>query len=212
MTTTYQDLKQIQLIPVLRKIPFETSEHLIQALVDGGIKAIEVTMDTENAAQIIEQSVARFGDQLLVGAGTVLSVEDCDQAIEAGAQFIVSPSYNQAVVEKTLAQSIPVIPGVFTPSEMYRAYENGAQIVKLFPASAVGPGFVKDVKGPLQHIDIMTTGGITLENAKSYLKAGAITVGAGSDLLNKTHIQNQDWAAITSIAKQWVHLLENDEA
>ena len=169
----YNELKSAKLIPVLRKIPYETSQSLIEALILGGIKALEITMDTEKATEIIKETRQQFSDQVIVGAGTVLTVEDCRKAVDAGAQFIVSPSLNLDVVEYSLKNGLAVVPGVFTPTEMQTAYMAGAEMIKLFPASALSPGFIKDVKGPLSHIDIMTTGGITLANANSYLEAGA---------------------------------------
>lgn len=200
----YNELKQVKLIPVLRKIPYETSKHLINALISGGIEALEITMDSDRACEIIRETTLHFGGNVLVGAGTVLTVEDCKQAIEAGAQFIVSPSLNIEVIQYSLQKGIAVIPGVFTPTEMQTAYMAGAQMIKLFPASALSPSFIKDVKGPLSHISIMTTGGITRSNAKDYILAGATIVGAGSDLLNKQHIQNAKWDEIKSEAERWI--------
>ena len=204
----YEDFSQIKLVPVLRKIPYETSQQLIEALYLGGIGAVEVTMDTENAAAIIKEALHVYEGKMLVGAGTVLSLEDCIAAIEAGAQFIVSPSYNESVVVHCIAHDVVVIPGVFTPSEMQKAYEQGVKIVKLFPASTLGPSFIKNVKGPLTHIQIMATGGISIHNAQDYLQAGALAVGAGSDLLDKTFIANEDWNGLKEIAAKWVKACE----
>ncbi|WP_336045730.1 bifunctional 4-hydroxy-2-oxoglutarate aldolase/2-dehydro-3-deoxy-phosphogluconate aldolase [Solibacillus ferritrahens] len=203
----YNELKLLKLIPVLRKIPYETSQSLIEALILGGVKAIEVTMDTKNATEIIKETRQNFGDRVIVGAGTVLTIEDCISALDAGAQFIVSPSLNLAVVEHSLKNGVAVIPGVFTPTEMQTAYSAGAQMIKLFPASALSPSFIKDVKGPLSHIAIMTTGGITLANAKSYLEAGAAAIGAGSDLINKELVKNEDWALLQKETERWIELL-----
>ena len=135
-------------------------------------------------------------------------MEDCEIAIEAGAEFIVSPSLNVDVVKICIEKNIPVIPGVFTPTEMQTAYSAGAKMIKLFPASALGTKFIKDVKGPLSHIQIMTTGGINLETAKSYLDAGAQIVGAGSDLIKKEWLSSRNWEAITKEAVEWNKSLE----
>lgn len=204
----YTRLKGIQLIPVLRKIPYESSPQLITALINGGIQAIEITLDTINAAEIIKESRAKFGQQVIVGAGTVLTVEQCEEAINAGAEFIVSPALNLDVVKYALASNVPVVPGVFTPSEMQKAYEAGAEMIKLFPASSLGPKFIKDVKGPLAHIQIMTTGGINIDTAKSYLNAGATAVGAGSDLLKKDWIQNEQWDLLSNEVREWLEVLK----
>ncbi|WP_166669559.1 bifunctional 4-hydroxy-2-oxoglutarate aldolase/2-dehydro-3-deoxy-phosphogluconate aldolase [Paenisporosarcina antarctica] len=197
-------LKDNPLVPVLRKIPYEYADEIISALYDSGIHIVEITMETERVEEIIRNSVTKFGDKMLIGAGTILSINDCHRAIEAGAQFIVAPVLQEEVIQYAVARGIPMIPGVFTPSEMLRAYDAGAIAVKLFPASSLGPGFVKDVKGPLSHIPIMVTGGIDADNARSYLDAGAIAVGAGSALLDKKVIAAQDWKTLRNMAKEWV--------
>ncbi|MCM3390173.1 bifunctional 4-hydroxy-2-oxoglutarate aldolase/2-dehydro-3-deoxy-phosphogluconate aldolase [Ureibacillus chungkukjangi] len=203
----YDKLQGIQLIPVLRKVPYHLCQDLVKALSDGGIKAVEITMDSENAIEMIHE-VKTQNENLLVGAGTVLTVQDCEKAIEAGAEFIVSPSLNVDVVNLCVEKGIPVIPGVFTPTEMQTAYSAGAKIIKLFPASSLGTKFIKDVKGPLSHIQIMTTGGINLETASTYLVAGADIVGAGSDLIKKEWLQTGNWEAITNEAIAWIKSLD----
>ena len=202
-----EHLKKSPLVPVLRKIRFEDSSFIVKALIEGGVRTVEITMETERATEIIRKTVDEFGSQTLVGAGTVLTIEDCINAINAGAQFIVAPVLNEQVVTYAVEQGIPVIPGVYSPSEMMRAYELGATAVKLFPAASVGPGFVKDVQGPLGHIPIMVTGGIDLANAHSYIDAGAIAVGAGSALLKKNHISTGDWNALKMETKKWMSAL-----
>lgn len=201
---TIERLKTSLMIPVLRKIPYNKSHAIIEALVQGGVTVAEITMETENAEEIIRESRRDFASDLLIGAGTVLSVEDCKKAIEAGAQFVVSPIINEEILLYATERNIPVIPGVFTPSEMFDAMNKGASMVKLFPASVLGPDFIKDVKGPLGQIPIMTTGGITLETAKTYLSAGAVAVGVGSALLKKEIIQSSDWNKLKQETKNWM--------
>lgn len=201
-------LKSLPIIPVLRKIPYEKSTEIIQALYDGGIRAVEITMESDSAELMIQEAVEKYGEKMSVGAGTVLNVEDCRRAIEAGAQFVVSPSFDEAVVAYAVKLGVPVIPGVFTPSEMLQADKAGAAMVKLFPASVLGPGFIKDVLGPLSHIEIMTTGGITKETAKEYLDAGAVAVGAGSALLKKELIAANDWNGLENEVKSWLQNLQ----
>ncbi|WP_203333656.1 bifunctional 4-hydroxy-2-oxoglutarate aldolase/2-dehydro-3-deoxy-phosphogluconate aldolase [Planococcus beigongshangi] len=200
-------LKSSLIIPVLRKVPQEKSAEIVKALYDGGIRAVEITMESEGAEEIIRESVKSYGEKIIVGAGTVLNLDDCKRAIAAGAQFIVSPALDEEVVKYAVEQQVPVIPGVFTPSEMLRAHNAGAAMVKLFPASTVGPGFIKDVKGPLNHISIMTTGGISSETAKAYLDAGAVAIGAGSALLKKDLIGNNDWNALSKEVEDWFEKL-----
>lgn len=200
-------LKSLPIIPVLRKIPYEKSKEIVQALYAGGVRAVEITMESDRAESIIQETIEKYGEKMNVGAGTVLSIDDCKRAIEAGAQFIVSPSFDEEVVAYAVKSGVPVIPGVFTPSEMLRADKAGAAMVKLFPASVLGPGFIKDVLGPLSHIDIMTTGGITKETAKEYLDAGAVAVGAGSALLKKELIAANDWTGLENEVKSWLQNL-----
>lgn len=202
-------LKQYPIIPVLRKVPYEKSQSIIKALYDGGIRAVEITMESEGAESIIQETLEAYSADLLVGAGTVLSKDDCRRAIDAGAQFIVSPVLDEAVMQYAIEQNVPYIPGVFTPSEMLKAHNGGAAMIKLFPASVLGPSFIKDVKGPLGHIDIMTTGGITLETAKSYLDAGAKVVGAGSALVRKDLVENDNWTGLTEETISWMKICRN---
>lgn len=198
-----QQLKENPLVPVLRKIAFEDSISIIDSLVEGGVRFIEITLDTDRALEIIRQAAERV-DEVWVGAGTVLSIDDCKHAIEGGAQFIVSPVLDEGVVNYAVEQGIPVIPGVHTPTEMMKAHQMGATAVKLFPAASLGPGFVKDVRGPLGHIPIMVTGGIDLETARSYIEAGALAIGAGSALLKKDLIDGRKWVGLAKEAKSWV--------
>ncbi|UFT99233.1 bifunctional 4-hydroxy-2-oxoglutarate aldolase/2-dehydro-3-deoxy-phosphogluconate aldolase [Radiobacillus kanasensis] len=202
-------LTEVPIIPVLRKMPYEKSASIIQALVDGGIRSIEITMESEGAELMIQEAKGNFGDQIIVGAGTVVTKEDCRRAIDAGAQFVVSPILDEEVVRYAASQDVPMIPGVFTPSEMVKATQCGAPMVKVFPASVLGPEFVKDVKGPLQDIPIMCTGGITRETAKAYLDAGAVAVGAGGSLLKKDFISNGDYEGITKEARKWLSMISD---
>ena len=197
-------LKDCPIIPVLRKIPYEKSAGIIQALYDGGIRAVEITMDSKNAEAMIREALDCFSGKLLVGAGTVLTIADCDRAMDAGAQFLVAPNFNSDVLAYAVEKNVPFIPGVFTPSEMVLADQAGAAMVKLFPASTLGPGFIKDVKGPLGNIDIQTTGGITKETVKSYLNAGAVSVGAGSALVRKEFVEREDWAGLSAEVRGWL--------
>jgi 2-dehydro-3-deoxyphosphogluconate aldolase/(4S)-4-hydroxy-2-oxoglutarate aldolase len=204
-----EQLTAVPLVPVLRNVPYKKSAAIVKALIDGGVTSIEVTMETDRAEDIITETIEAYGS--LVGAGTVLSVDDCRRAIQAGAQFIVAPTLDEEVVRFAVEKEVPVIPGVFTPSEMQRAINLGASMIKLFPASVLGPAFIKDVKGPLGHIQIMTTGGITLDTAKDYLKAGATAIGAGSALLRNNLIAAEDWAGLANETRIWIEKLKISE-
>lgn len=206
-----EQLTAAPIVPILRKVPYEKSAAIVNALIEGGVTSIEVTMESDRAEEIIAETVSVYGNRILVGAGTVLNVGDCRRAIEAGAQFIVTPALDEEVVAYAVECGVPIIPGVFTPSEMMRAIKLGAEAIKLFPASVVGPAFIKDVKGPLSHIPIMTTGGITLETAADYIGAGAAAVGTGSALLKKELIASSDWEGLKRETEKWLEAVQTNK-
>ena len=206
-----EQLTAAPIVPILRKVPYEKSAAIVNALVEGGVTSVEVTMESDRAEEIIAETVHAYGNRVLVGAGTVLNIADCRRAIEAGAQFIVTPALDEEVVNYAVEQGVPIIPGVFTPSEMMRAIKLGAEAIKLFPASVVGPAFIKDVKGPLSHIPIMTTGGITLETAADYIGAGAAAVGTGSALLKKELIASSDWEGLKRETEKWLEAVQTNK-
>lgn len=192
------------IVAVIRKIPVTKVYQTIDALVAGGVKAIEVTLDSENALEVINNLRKKYDKDVIIGAGTVLDGEGAYNAISNGAQFIFAPTLSAETIKVAKRYNKVAIPGVFTPTEILKASELGADIVKIFPGSVLGPQFVKDVRGPLHHIKMMPTGGITLENLGSYIKAGAVAVGVGSSLLNKKLIETEDWDALTALAKAFV--------
>ena len=180
----------------------------VKALKKGGIECIEVTMTTPGALKTLEEVRSKI-DDVLFGAGTVLDPETARQAILSGAQFIVTPSLNLEVIRLSHRYDIPIIPGAFTPTEILSAWENGAECVKVFPASNVGPDYIKAIKGPFPQIKICPTGGISLENMKAFLKAGASCLGVGGKLVDASLIKNQQWDELTSIAKEYVAQLND---
>lgn len=204
----YSILNGIKLVPVLRKIPYSHCIELVNALIAGGIKAVEITMDSNEALEMIREVKKNNSERIVVGAGTVLNREQCMNAIHAGADFIVSPILNLDVVKICLENNVPVIPGVFTPTEMETAFNSGAKMIKLFPAASLGTDFIKNVKGPLPHIELMVTGGINLETARSYIEAGAQIIGAGSSFIKKEWLQTKNWGAIKNETIRWLGVLE----
>ncbi|WP_170006095.1 bifunctional 4-hydroxy-2-oxoglutarate aldolase/2-dehydro-3-deoxy-phosphogluconate aldolase [Bacillus fonticola] len=191
-------------VAVVRRIEKEKVMNVISALVEGGITGIEMTMDSENVLETIAEAKATFSDRAVIGAGTVLDGESARLAIQAGAEFIFAPTLKQETITVANRYGKIAIPGVFTPTEILQAYEWGADIVKVFPASVLGSKFIKDVKGPLGHIPMMPTGGIDLDNIQEYIKAGAIAAGVGGSLLNKELIQQGKWDELTQLARQYV--------
>ncbi len=159
--------------------------EIVAAMADAGLTAVEVTLTSPDALAAIERVAKAFGSRMAVGAGTVLSTAEVDRCAAAGATFIVSPNRDLAVIAHTKKLGLGSFPGCFTPSEIVEAVSAGADAAKLFPASVLGPGFVKAIRGPLPKVKIVPTGGVTPEAAKGYLDAGAWGVGAGSELVNK---------------------------
>ena len=180
------------IVGIVRNLPLETIIGIANAYVTAGLSTIEITMNTVGATEIITEIQSKFPN-LNVGAGTVCSIEDYNKAISAGAQFIVTPIINEEVIKKAVADGIPIFPGAYSPSEIYKAWSLGASEVKIFPATQLGPTFVKDILAPLNKIKVLPTGGVTKENIASFFAAGATGVGMGSSLLDKELIKNNDF-------------------
>lgn len=186
---------------IVRGIPADKVCPVAEALLAGGVRCIEVTFNTPGAADMIRALKRSCGDKMLVGAGTVLDTETCKTAIDAGADFILSPTLNTAVITMCNRYGKVAVPGVMTPTEILTAMEAGADIVKVFPAGTLGISYIKDVLGPLNHACIMAVGGVDADNAAAFFKAGAKCVGVGSALVSKALIDAGDYAAITARAQ-----------
>ncbi len=202
-----RNLKRIVDCGVLAIVRFERSEQLVQvaqAIKAGGVDVIEFTMTTPNALAILEASTREFGDDVLLGAGTVLDPETARAAILSGARFVVSPSLNPKVIELCHRYSVIVVPGALTPTEILTAWELGADLVKVFPAAAMGPGYIKDVLAPLPQVKLLPTGGVSLGNVAEFIKAGATAVAAGSSLVEKKAVAARDFARLTETARTFI--------
>lgn len=178
-------------------------ERVIAAVREGGVTAIEITMTTPDALRVIEQTARAYEDDsdVLVGVGSVLDGTTTRLAIDAGARFVVGPVLVPAMIETGHRYDVPVMPGAFTPTEVHRAMELGADVVKIFPADVVGMPFFKAVKAPMPHAKLMPTGGVSLTNAGDWLRAGACAVGVGSALLDRDAIASEDYARLTENAR-----------
>lgn len=200
-------VREIESSGVIAIVRFDRSEDLVQvarAVRAGGVRAIEFTMTTPNALDIIEQSAREFGQDVLLGAGTVLDPETARAAILAGAQFIVAPTLNQQVIETCRRYSKAVIPGAFTPTEILTAWECGADFVKVFPADFGGPDYLKAILAPLPQIKLIPVGGVSLENTAAFIKAGASAVAVGGNLVKKTAIAAKRFDELTELARSYV--------
>ncbi len=192
------------IVAVIRLSDAEKLQNIISSLEKGGIKALEITMTTPNAIGIIKDLSEKLDDNFLIGAGTVLDGETAEKVINAGAQFVVSPILNPDVISMSHKYDKVCIPGAFSPTEILSAWNLGADVVKIFPATALGPGFFKDIHGPLPDIRMTPTGGVSLENAAEFIKAGAYCLGVGTALLNKKMIADGDWDGLADRAARFV--------
>lgn len=193
----------------------KSSEHLMQvaeALRGGGVTCIEVTMTTPNALQVISEVSARFGEEVLLGVGTCLDPETARAAILAGAQFVVSPTLNLDTIKMAHRYDKVVLPGCFTPTEILTAWENGADLVKVFPADVVGPVYFKDILGPLPQVRLVPTGGVDLNTAADFIKAGAAALCVGTAMMPKDAMAAGDWDRIRDIASQFVKIVRDTRA
>jgi 2-dehydro-3-deoxyphosphogluconate aldolase/(4S)-4-hydroxy-2-oxoglutarate aldolase len=199
--TTLMRLLDSGVVAVLRLPSADLLPDVAKALVAGGVIAVEVTMTTPNAIEGISRLTHELGDRAVVGVGTVLDAQTCRKAIEAGAQYVVSPAFDEAVHRAVKDNGKLSMPGAMTPTEILRAWHAGADVVKVFPSTALGPGYFKDVLAPLPHLKLMPTGGVDLKNAGEWIRAGAVCVGAGSNLVSREAIAKKDWQSITANAR-----------
>ena len=205
---TLARLKELAIAAVVRSDDTSKAIGAVQACFDGGVKAIEVTFTMPEPIKTIKAVKEKFGDGVLLGAGTVLSVNDAKAAIEAGATFIVSPITDLEVVKFCNGKDIAVLPGAMTPTEIYNAWRNGADWVKVFPASQFGPAYFKALKAPLPKIPIMPTGGVSAANAGEWLAAGAEALAVGGELVDKKALKDGKFEVITKNARELMAAVE----
>jgi 2-dehydro-3-deoxyphosphogluconate aldolase/(4S)-4-hydroxy-2-oxoglutarate aldolase len=175
-----------------------------KALEAGGVTAMEVTMTTPDAIKVIEAVTKEMGSRILMGVGTVLDAETARVAILAGAEFVVTPVMKPDVIALCNRYSKPIVAGAYTPTEALTAHEAGADFIKIFPADGLGPGYIKAIKAPLPQLEIIPTGGVDVNTAGDYIKAGCAAVAAGGSLVSKDVLKNHDWAKLTATAQAFV--------
>lgn len=207
-TNTMQRIREIGLVPVLRATSAKEAMTIADAIVAGGVTVLEVTMTVPGAIQVMEELVKHNGDKLLVGAGTVLDPETARACMLAGAQFIVSPALDVRTIEMCRRYSVPVIPGALTPTEIVTAWQAGADVVKVFPCSALGGAkYLKALQGPLPQIQLIPTGGVSLATAEEFLSAGAFALGVGSDLVDAKAAAEGRTEVITENARKYIDIV-----
>ncbi|MGH9406248.1 MAG: bifunctional 4-hydroxy-2-oxoglutarate aldolase/2-dehydro-3-deoxy-phosphogluconate aldolase [Terriglobia bacterium] len=200
-----QKIRSTGLVPIVRTASAEHASRAAEAILAGEIGIAEITMTVPGAMRVIESVVAKYGDEVLLGAGTILDAETCRAAILAGAEFIVTPVIELRVVEMARRYSKPCILGALTPTEALAAWQAGADMVKIFPCGpAGGPKYLKAIRGPLPQIDLVPTGGVTLDTVPEYIKAGAAAVAVGGELVNLRAIEDGKLELITDTARKFL--------
>src|SRR5215813_966780 len=208
-TQVLEQIKSIGVVPVVRASSGDEALQAVQAIKAGGLPILEITMTVPGAVQIIETIAKRYGDEVLVGAGTVLDAETAKQCVEAGAQFVVSPALNLETIAFCNDAGRPVMPGALTPTEIVRAWSAGADMVKVFPCGAVGgASYIKSLKAPLPQIELIPTGGVSLTTAASFIEAGAAAIGVGADLVNLKAIRSGESEKITETARAYIEAVK----
>ena len=201
-------IERVGLIPVLRANSVIQAHAVVDAMIAGGVTVVEVTMTCPDALAILRDLRSKYGSKLLLGSGTVTTAKEAEDTIEAGAEFVVSPSLHPEVIASTKANKKLSIPGALTPTEVITAHRAGADYIKIFPCSAVGGApYLKALLAPFPHLQLIPTGGVTLQTAESFLKAGARALGVGSDLVNLAAIDQGTPELITEAAKAYLQII-----
>lgn len=200
-------VQRYRLIAIIRLDDLTHATEISQALLDGGVYLQEYTLSNPAALDAIRTVRKRLpifdADAAAIGLGSVRNKDEADRAIDCGAQFIVTPITNTAVIERCCNSKIPIMPGAYTPTEIATAWDAGASFVKVFPARNLGPGYIKDVLAPMPFLKLMPTGGIDLNNMSAYFSAGASAVGVGGNIIDTQAIAQQDWSRLTATAKMY---------
>ncbi|WP_078429241.1 bifunctional 4-hydroxy-2-oxoglutarate aldolase/2-dehydro-3-deoxy-phosphogluconate aldolase [Alkalihalobacterium alkalinitrilicum] len=204
----YEWLKEYRLVAIIRGIETSSAVPVADAIHAGGVHLIEVTMNTDDAPQMISKLVDSSNGKMYIGAGTVLNKEMAKEAIAAGAQYLITPNVDEDVIKFGLERGIDVLPGVMTPTEIVKAYNAGAKMVKVFPSSSLGVSHLKELQGPLGHIPMVAVGGVNIDNVKSFFKAGAVAVGVGSSLIKKEAITQGNFDLLTQSANAFMQTIK----
>lgn len=203
MSDSLNQLLESGVVAIMRANSSEQLLSAADALLTGGVGAIEVTMTTPGALDVVREATSRYGSDVLFGVGSVLDAETARAAILAGAAFVVCPTLDLPTIELCRRYSIPVVPGAFTPTEVLTAWEAGADVVKIFPASVGGPKYIKAILAPLPQVRAMPVGGVNLDTAADFVRAGAVGLGVGSSLVNQKILDAGDFDEITSRARRF---------
>lgn len=196
-----QEILESGVVAIIRMSDSDRLRRVVEAVREGGVTAIEITMTTPGALAVIKEVARTMGDDVQIGVGSVLDAATARRAIDVGARYVVSPIFKPEIVAECHRQGVPAMPGAFTPTEIQLATEAGADVIKVFPADIVGMPFFKAVLAPMPHLKLMPTGGVTVENAGDWIRAGAVAVGVGSALLDKRAIDEGNFEVLTRNAR-----------
>ena len=202
-------VKELGVLAVIRGPSAELTVKMVEALVAGGVKGIEITYSTPDAEAVVRTLADQFGESILLGMGTLTEPAQAASAKAAGAMYLVSPMCDPDLVRAMVASGLPVMAGCLTPTEIYQTYRLGADVIKIFPGSLTGPSYIKAIHGPFPHIPMMPTGGVSDSNVKDWFAAGAIAVGAGSELCPPALAKEGRFAEITQNAVQFVKVIQD---
>ena len=209
---TASELENIGLIAIIRSDVETDLARLARALAEGGIRAMEITLNTPGALPAVAAIRRERGPVLRVGSGTILGPDDAQAAIDAGAEFIVTPTLQPDTIALCRGHSIPIVCGCMTPTEALAAHRAGADFLKLFPADTLGPGYVRALRAPMPFLKFIPTGGVSLETLHAFMQAGCVGVALGSNLVSKQILRDRDWQKLTDLARQYVELLAESRA
>lgn len=205
-------VKESYVIAIIRGVEKRDIIPVAEALYNGGIKVVEITMNTNGAPEMISLLNEKFGGRLYIGAGTVLDVEEARKAQDAGAKYFITPNVDEEVIRFALENNIDILPGVMTPTEVVNAYKVGAKMVKVFPTSILGSNYIKELQGPLSHIPMVAVGGVRPENVADFIRAGAVGVGVGGSLIDKGAINSGNFEIITKKAQILLQKIKEAQA
>ncbi len=199
--------KKKPLMGIVRGVEMAQIEPLIEAVISSGLETLEITMNTKNAAGVILRAKKAAQKSLVLGAGTVLDLDSLKQALDSGATFIVMPVFIKDVVRYCVKNKIPVFPGALSPQEIYHCWREGAAMVKIFPAKLFGPGYLREIKGPFDDVELLACSGVTPDNLREYFSCGASAVAFGASVFKKEWMQNKDYSSITRAIKSYISQL-----
>ncbi|MFD2327692.1 bifunctional 4-hydroxy-2-oxoglutarate aldolase/2-dehydro-3-deoxy-phosphogluconate aldolase [Cohnella sp. GCM10020058] len=205
-----KSLAASKIVAIIRGIPEDKGDATAEALAEGGVVFLEVTLNTDGALGMISRFRERYEGRMRIGAGTVLDLGQAKEAAAAGAEYIISPNLDLEVVRFGVEQGIEVWPGTMTPTEIVAAYKAGASAVKVFPLGSLGVGYLKEIRAPLNHIPMVATGGVNLQNIRSVLDAGAVAVGLGGNLVDKKLVADGDFKALAKLARAYADEVARD--